>query len=422
MRVLILLLILCSPLLAQPLTLEQARTEAVDHSPLLRSRESRVREAGFAVDEASSGGLPRLTLEAGSNYLTPTVGFTTPNGVLPITESFNYSVGLTLEQAIFTFGRLHWSKLAAELTEKARLQEQKQERQRVLEEVELAYLDLDFGRRAVKVAERDLATREAHLSDAQLRLRGGLVAPFEVMTVETEVAQARQGRIKAIQADRTAELRLLLLMGRETDSALELAELPELPEPPATSAEGLERALAQRPELLAVDWAVEAAQANLKYEESQNNPSLGFRSTYARQNSTAFQPNQLWVAGVQLSIPLFDGGVTASRSAQAREKVSQLEAGRQQLRRQLTLQVEKLFGELKSNWESVEVARTALRQSDEALRLAQLRYRSGVSTNLELLQAETANSQARLNLHQSEYAFYQTHFRWQRATVEENQP
>lgn len=412
----VLTLLLTLPSLAEPLTLAEAQRLAIEHSHKLKRQESKVRQAGYRVDEVYAGASPQLSFRAGSSYLTPTVSFATPQGSLPITESGNYNVGLHLDQAIYTFGRLKWGAMAAELAEEASQVEVEKQRQDVVEMVTQAYLDLVFSQRAVDVAELQVQTRGSHLEQAKLRLKAGTIPPFEVLSFETALAQAQQRLILSNKQRELAKTQLLLMIGRRPRQELEVTPLEDLDEFDQSVDLAVERALDRRPGLIALRKAVEAADAKVNYEKSQNNPTLGFRTSYVRQNSTAFQPNQMWVAGVQLNIPLYDGGTSKAKAAQAAEEVVQLQETLADAERDITMQVEKLHLDLVSSLEQLKVAQTALVQANEHLRLAALRYKVGVSTNLELLQAETSQAEARLAVHQSNYNVLKSYYAWRRAT------
>jgi len=402
---LLFLAFLTLPLSAEPLTLEQVRETVVRNSHNLKAQDSKLRQSSYKIDEAFSAAYPQLKFSTGTSYLTPTVSFLSPQGSLAITENFNYNVGVQLDQAIHTFGRLKWSTLAASLASEAAAFEVEKKRQETLEIATQAYLDVMFSARAVAVSQQQYETRKHHLQEAELKLG-----------FETALAQAEQNLILARQQSDLARTRLLLLMGRKAREEFELEDL-DVPELPTESIdESVQRALATRPGLKALEKATEAADGKVKYEESQNNPQLGFHTSYARQNATAFQPNQLWVAGVQLSVPIFDGGLVKAKVSQAKEDVLQLRENLAEAQRNISLEVEMRHSDLLTSWARKEVAEKALVQADEFLRLAQLRYKVGVSTNLELLQAETSQAEARLAVHQSNYQVLKSYYAWRRAS------
>lgn len=414
--ILIFMGLLLLPVWAEPLSLEQVREAVEQHSHKLKVQSSKVRQSGYSIDEAYSMASPQIQLNAGTSYLTPTVSFATPQANLPITEHFNYNIGLQFRQAIHTFGRLKWSTMAAKLAAESADYELEQQRQSVMATATQAYLDVLFSDRAVLVTEQQQQTRELHLEEARLKRKAGVIPPFEVLGFETAIAQAEQSVISARQQSKMARTRLLLLMGREPHEELEL-EAIELPEAPTESVLiSVERALSLRPGLKALAKATEAAHSKVHLEQSQNNPQLAFQTSYIRQNSTAFQPDHMWTAGLQLSVPLSDGGLTKSRVSRAQEDILQLRENLAEAQRNITLEVEQLHSELLTSWARRHVAERGKIQADEFLRLAQLRYKVGVSTNLELLQAETSQAEASLAVHRANYQILKSYFAWRNAT------
>lgn len=416
-RLLVLFVLLVLPVAAQELTLEQARSEAVRNSNVLREYRARTAEAGYQIDEAYSLGNPTLGVNANTNYLTPTVQV--PIGPTPIqvTEAFNYSVGITLRQAVYTFGRLHWRTQAAELGERARQDELKREHNRVLEEVTLAYLELLASQDRVEVAEANLEGRQESLENARSLLKNGAVPRFDLIRDEAALARAEEGRLEARNLRTVARATLFSLMG-VPDQGQTLQPPSEEAAPPTDLADALRRALELRPEIGALNWSVESARARVEAAAAEDNPNLAFESSYQRRNPVAFNKADQWVTGLSLSIPLFDGGLADARAGQAEEVVKQLEARRDEVARQITLELERLFSDLSTRHEKVQVARKGLAQAEEAARVARLRYQEGISLNVELLDTETALTQARLDLVRARYEYLASWTRWRRATAQ----
>lgn len=417
MRRILLILLLAFPAWGQELTLEQARELAVQNSNVLREYRAKVGEADYQVDEAYTLGNPTLGITANTNYLTPTV--TVPFGPSPIqvTENFNYNVGITLRQAVYTFGRLHWRTQAAELTRRARADELNREQNRVLEETTLAYLEVLKNQERVEVAEANLKARQESLQNARAMLGNGAVPRFDVVRDEAALAKAEDARLEARNLNAITRATLFSLLGAP-DQGQPLQPPPDGPSPPTDLKAAQDRALARRPELGALSWSVQAARARVEVAASEDNPNLGFETTYQRRNPVAFNKADQWVTGLTLTIPLFDGGLSDARTGQAEEVVKQLEASRDEIARQVALEVERLYSDLTTRSERVEVARKGLVQAEEAARVARLRYEEGVSINVELLDTQTALTQAQLDLVNARYEYLGAWARWRRATAQ----
>ena len=151
--------------------------------------------------------------------------------------------------------------------------------------------------------------------------------------------------------------------------------------------------------------------------DSQDAPSLDFYTDYQIRSITAFNSPNQFGAGIRFSLPLFDGGLTASRTAQAEEVVNQVAARLRERQRLVELEVESAFLDLQTIWNSIEAARLRQEQSLEARRLAGLRYTNGLSNNLELLDAQAALSAASTDLVQARRGYVGAWTRWNRATA-----
>lgn len=396
------------------LSLAQVQQEALQHSPSLREGESKVRESRYKVDEAYTLANPTLQLTASGSRITPPVQFGIGGQTLvTVQPEYSYNVGVSLRQTILTFGRLKWSAAAAELNEKAVQADLQDRRLRVLEEASVAYYEAVSSAEQVRIAEDQLKARQAHLQDAIKLVKAGSAAPFDVKRDEAAQAQAEQQLLEARNRAGLARIRLFTLLDRP-DGGEQLEAAQDLPTPPA---EELERALERRYDLAASRWGAEAAQARVSLAESQDAPNLGVQTDYVTRNQVAFSPARQWTVGLNLQVPLYDGGLTEARSAQAREVVEQLQALYDQAHRSASLELQSLVLDLSNRYQRLAVTERNLASAAEAARIARLRYQNGLSTNVELLDAEAAFTAAQQEKVSARYQYLQTLARYRRAAA-----
>lgn len=394
------------------LSLSQARRMAVDSSPTLAKLAARRDEMKAMVDEVLAGGNPRLELQGRYTFLTPELGFATPGGTLPLVVNNNLQASLVLEQVIATFGRLHWGKQAAELQLAALEQEVARQRERIEYEVSVSYSSMQTARLQIGVAEASLAARQKFLSDLTLREQAGSSARFEMLVADVARAQDQQSLDLALQQAELAQSRLQVLLGLPSGQLLETEPLPvDLDSPLPPPVEAVELALTQRGELRAIDLAIEAAQAKIELEDSQDNPMLGLQTRYDQRTSTAFQTPNQWAVGVELRIPLYDGGLTGARVAQARAVQSQLAEGRREIERQVRLEVEEALLQCRTSQQNVVVGRANLASAHEAVRLGELRYQLGVGTHQEVLDVQARYREAQQGLFEGEQRVRESRWR-----------
>jgi outer membrane protein TolC len=396
------------------LSLQQVQQEALLHSPSLREGESKVRESRYKVDEAYTLVNPTVQLTANGSRVTPPVEYGI-GGVTLVTvqPEYSYSAGVSLRQTLLTFGRLRWAAASAELSEKAVKADLQDRRLRVLEEASLAYYEALATADQVRVAEEQVTARQAHLQDAVKRVQAGPGTPFEIKRDEAALAQAEQTLLEARNRADLARVRLFTLIDRP-DHGENLETVEELPPPPN---EPLESALARRYDLAASRWGVDAAEARVSLAESQDAPNLGMQTDYTTRNQVAFSPARQWTVGLNLQVPLYDGGLTEVRTLQAREIALQLEALDEQARRNASLELKSLVLDSTSRYQRLEVSERNLSSATEAARIARLRYQNGLSTNVELLDAQSALTAAQQEKVSARYQYLQTLARYRRAAA-----
>lgn len=402
------------------LTYREAVQLTLERSPELEEYRSRIREAEAGIDVARAPGLPQLGLEGIYTRSEPGQVLNFGGAQVNLQPNDNYNVGLTLRQTIATFGRLHWANLAAELTERAAREQYRAQLEGQIQQASNRYLLALLADEEVQIYRQQLKGREEFLRTAEILFKAGTVARFDVLRARSEVSQARQALLEAENAARSAEASLASLIGVDPGTELELVAVETGTEPPTDTREAMERALTRRPEIRALAWAVEASRARVELEGSQDNPNLALLSTATHRNAAglAAQTEQ-WNTSVVLTVPFADGGLARARADQAREAVNQIEQRLVATRRSVALEVEQAFLDLRTRWERIQVAEENLAQAEEALRVAAIRYRAGLSISVELLDAETAFTRARQAVAGARYLYLAAGVAWNRATSEE---
>lgn len=402
----------------QPTRLDVTRavTLALQASPTLAEYRARVREAAYRIDEASAGYFPRLGFQAGYSNIQPEVSFPGDDGSnIIITPSNNYNLRLVLDQAIYTFGRLEWATAAAELTELSIREQYRREIENLMLTTALEFGAAILANQAVEIAQANLKARELQLRDAQTLFEAGKVARFDVLRGETDLSNARQTLIQAQTRHNLANARLLSRLNLPPTRKLELVPLSVERTFQPDQAAGREQAVQERPELQALDFAIQAAEARVNLVGAELNPNLSLRTLAEQRTASGFTPSQQVTTGLVLDIPIFDGGLTPARVAQGKEVVEQLTQSREETRRAVLLEVDQAYLDLISAQEQLKVARQTTIQATESERVAQVRYRSGVSTSLELQDAITELSRARFGEATAELDFFSAQCRWYRA-------
>jgi len=274
--------------------------------------------------------------------------------------------------------------------------------------VALGAQELGYGvLRAVQlagVAAAQVTAIAEHARQAQVLEDAGVAPHFDVVQANTELARAQESLISAQTAIEQirAQLRRLLALPQETDLSL-------LDPPPPVMPEGelpdlIDQALLSRPEVRAGEAAVRIARFSLALAERDLAPSVALTGSLTAQTASGFGGNNYsWQVGVVASKPLTDGGARSGKieAAQARLRSAELQLrGTQEA---IALGVVQQFLAIGRARETIVAAQQGVDQARERRRMSQLRYREGLGTGIEVLDADTALAAAEASSVNAQY-------------------
>jgi outer membrane protein TolC len=391
-------------------------TTVLERSPTVERVLARIRQAEYQVDEAYTLANPTIGFSTQYSRLEP--GVSVP-GIGDINPPDNYQFALTIRQAIYTFGRLKWNTLAAKLQKRMVEEDYRAEINRLVQLTAERYIQALLSQDAVTIAQDNLEAQQANLRTSQLLFDQGVAARFDVLSNSAAVARAEQRLIEARTAETNSKARILSLLDEPLESSLRLEALELFAPQTIGLPDAKQRALESRPDLRSARWAVEEARARVEVAETSNNPTLELQNTTVNRNAAGFSPGTQNTTAIVLTVPLYDGGVSHFQAEQAKEAVVQLSKSLEQSERDVVLQVEEVYTQLQDRWLAIGVAEENVRQADEALRVAVLRYQNGISTNTELLDSQASRSQARFDLATSRAQYLQSRWTWWQVTAAE---
>jgi outer membrane protein len=329
----------------------------------------------------------------------------TPFGAFDFGQSETWDVGVRLVQSIYEGGRLGAAARSARLTRELATQEYQIVLFDVFLDVRVAYYDALLAREQVRVQEASVLLLERELQDNQRRFDAGSVPRFNVLRAEVELANARPRLIRARNDWRNARTRLASLLGyRLPDHVTEDVPL-DLADPlaaPPFSLE-LERALhlarEQRPELKALRALEQLRREDVTVARAGARPSLqafvgyGVRRSQFGENLDSELHG--WNAGVRAQWNIFDGRLTRGRVIEAVARQEQAEIEHSNAARDISVEVRTAYSNFIEARETLASQEKVVEQATEALRLATARAEAGSGTQLDVLSAQTALTEAR---------------------------
>jgi outer membrane protein len=405
------------------LDLASSYRTAIDNSVVLSEYRSRVLENKARIQEALSIGRPNIGLDGAVDHNSPAVpNYSTSlsgTGSKYLVPPNEYSGNITIQQSIYTFGRLHWAAAQAELATKSAEEGYRQQAEQLFSDVATTYYDALLAQQNVTISQRQVEAQQAQLRDSQNLYKAGTLAKFDVLQSRAALSRTQQVLLASNNNVATSKDRLLTQLGLRVGTPVELTAVQPAPPPPADVDQATDQALKLRPDLGVVDWAWEAAKANVNVIAAQNHPSLSAVAQASQHTPTGFDPAFQTFAGILFSVPLYDGGLTNARRAEAIHVAEELGQQLEGARRNIRLEVRTVFNTLQNLWRQRVVAERTLEQAAEVLRVAIVRYRSGISTSVELLAAQSTFANAEYGLAQAEHDYLAQWANWHRAVSDE---
>jgi outer membrane protein len=387
-----------------PLTLDQAVALAVANQPQLRSAQAQVRAAQARGAQSLGAALPQVSGTAGYTRSNTTHGFalvpstTAPSGFATertTSGGDRWSAHLDASQTLFDPAT--WYRASADRsTAAAQAETARATLQGVVLSVRTAWFQAAAARDLVAVARETLANREGHLKQVQGFVEVGTRPEIDLAQARADRANAVVQLIGAENGLATAHAGLNQAMGVLAGTDYPLADDPfpaVLGEEAAIDALVAE-ALAGRPDVVAKVRQREAQQATWRAASSGYLPTIGASGQLARTGSQIDDLAESWNVGLTLTWPLFQGGQTRGRVAEAQAQLDALDADAETLRQEVRLQLEQARLSVRSARATVEASREVVVNSRERLRLAQARYQAGLGSAIELSDAQVAVTNA----------------------------
>ncbi|HEX9005315.1 MAG TPA: TolC family protein [Blastocatellia bacterium] len=318
------------------------------------------------------------------------------------------AMGFSVSQLLLDFGRTDSLVESSRLRARAGEQTAEAVRAQIILLVDRAYFQALRAQALLKVAEQTIAARQLVVDQVDALRQSGLKSGLDVSIASYNLAEARlllsrsQNEVKAAYADLSAAL------GSPEDQSFELADepIPVVPVPDQTSL--VNDALRKRPELGALQFERDAAYQFLKAEKTLKLPSvtgiwsagwIPFRDSRLTSGYNA--------AGVSISIPIFNGHLFKAREAEAELKARAVEQTLKDAENRVSRDVRIALLNVNTAYERLGLSTQLLSRATEALDLAQERYKLGLSSIVELSQAQLNVTIAEIERANARYEYLQ---------------
>jgi outer membrane protein len=305
--------------------------------------------------------------------------------------------GLSLGQMITDFGRTTNLVGMARLEADAQDQVTETTRAEILLDTGRTYFALLRAEAVMKVADQTVAARQLVADQVTALAESGLKSTLDVSFANVNLADAKLLQVQAQNDVRAAEANLATALGLPGQAGFVLSDEP-LPPPLPDRVESLvQQAIEDRPELKDLRLRQSAADRFAKAEHDLYFPSIGVSGTagFVPTGNSAI-PSRYGAVGVNVTIPIFNGGLFKARQAEAELKARAATQNTSDLENRIVRDVRVAWLNATTAYDRLALTQQLLDEAQLALDLAQSRYDLGLGSIVELSQAELSLTSAQI--------------------------
>lgn len=407
------------PARAQPITpssgflnLSEAIQLALAHNPLINEVQAQVDISNERLVQARSGFMPRIDASGAYNRTTnPAQTFATKLNQAMITQDDfnvdrlnnpdpidNYAGRLTAIWPLYDRGQTWYGVRQAELGQKQTSLEVTLMRQQVIAQTVVTYIGLLLARENLAIVQQTLKTARTHQKMVESRYARGFVVKSDLLRTQVHIADLEQQQLQAASRVEVARADLNAAMGVEIDSKFELTSRLVSSKWIAEPMERwIEIALDQRADLKQMEFQQSAAEEEIKKLRAAHLPSLNLEGNYEVNTEHFDESADNYSVGAVVTFNIFSGNQTSAKVREAKASLRQVQAMRRKLKQRVLVETRRAYLQANNAWRRIRVARAAVTQAEEALRIVRNRYQNGLFTIVDLLNSELALQQAHTN-------------------------
>jgi outer membrane protein len=383
--------------LPSPLTLKEAQSYALAHNPQLQAAELRASAALQGVREARSGFFPQVTANAVAVAAGAATRIAAPGSLNNPAIYQRESNGLLLSQLITDFGRT--SSLTSSFRYQADSAAQVSQAVRALTllEVSRTFFNTLGAREVLRVAEQTVASRQLLVDKVRALAEAKLKSSLDVSFAEVSLGEATLLELRAQDRLQGSSAQLAAALGLPSHTLPPLAEEPLVTERSDEVDDLIRTAVADRPELRALRAQREAAQKLSSAEKAARYPvitaigAVGFSPYHDDRLEETYA-----TAGLGLSLPIFTGGRLSAREQGAQLQANATAKVVEEQANGIERDVRIAWLDAHSAFKAIEVTQSLLDSASRALELAESRYTLGISSIVELSQAQLQKTEAEI--------------------------
>lgn len=389
------------------LTLKESIETALDNSPQIKIAEQKLKDAKGQEISAFAGFIPSLSLTGSQltvkeEQVLPLPfgpGGTTIDMVLMAKNTYSY--GYSIQQNLFTAGKVINGYGISRANMRAAREEYRKTRNEVIFETTKGFYSLLLAQEMTSLLEESYKQMEEHVSQVKAYYDNGIISKLDLLRAQVQLLNLKPQVTRARNGVKLAEDYFNMTLGISVQTHFKLEGEFRFEEIRVNQEELIKTALENKPELKMLEERVSMARKAYALAIESNGPNL--IGIYSSKRTNPYNLMEGWGDDwnivLSLQWPLGLGGYGRAKSAKA--QYEQAEYGLQLLKDGAVIEVKQLCMTLQQEKENIESQTENIAQAEEALKIAEERYKSGIISNLEYMDTQIAQTQAKTNYFQA---------------------
>ena len=381
------------------LSLDDAIKMAISNQPLIEQALDQADAADAKIKEQNSLFYPRIEGELYYMRIGPVPSIEFSGHKFELAAADNYSANISASQLVYDFGK-----------RSAVLDLMKAYKLSALDKIALiknnltyqtiqTYYTILFLEKSLEVNTEQIETLQKHIELTGKKVQSGSATDFDILTTQVKVADAQNRKTDIENSLSQQKLALYSLLDKPSDSPFHLTGELKIDSANIDLESLINEAYTNRPELKLARDAEDNAAVSQRITSLTDRPNVSLIASFGVKNG--YQPDlndpvANWTAGIHASIPIFNGFQKKAQIAEANAKMKSSSEEMKALQRKIKLEVEQAAADLSANRSKIQTSEVQVDHAKQAVSRANIQYKDGVITNLDLIDAETSLAQAEL--------------------------
>jgi outer membrane protein len=400
MSFILLLMISITPADTLELSLYQAIEHALQNNPEIEQLFLDAQSARAKVDEARSAFYPSIKASGYYAYMSDVSVFELDSMIIPVGRHENYSYQVSLQQVLFTWGKIYNAYKIADLGEDIAQFDLARKQQEIRYSVTDAFYSLLILDEMVYLTRESLVQLERHAKSVETRYKAGLVPQFDLLRAQVQVANLKPQLIQAENGLKLAREGFKMLLGMDLNQEFVLIGELQMADEEFDIDELIAQAMENRAELKNLKRYLKITDLSKAIAARANLPSIVAGATYARTRPFGLGGDD-WGTNITFNVgfemPLFTGFKNLAQYKQATLQAEGARLALENLQKGIALEVKQSYYNFQAAKQTIFAAQDNVTQAEKTYEIIETRYRNGLATNLEFMDVQLAAVQARTN-------------------------